>query len=1771
MSLLEDFIFASDQLVEFHAAFKAKPSATHTVFLLEAYRNELQDLWRDCKTTYSQCIKSPDDEELKDSLSEVKAKYQSSSSTYFQCTSLISEFLITLKPNLSDSIKDSKEKSLNVSENEQNLHNIKVPACDTQEFHGNYLQWPSFRDMFTAVYINHSRLSDVQKLFHLRAKTKDQAFNIVNKFGLTDNNFKLAWNALKDQYENKRILVNNQIQILLNQQIIVVESGKEIKSLQSNINDALIALKSYDIDTNAWNAIIIYLCASRLPETTLNLWESSLKNPTDIPSWDQMNEFLSNRYRILESVAEMKQNTTNKSQVIKSTPSQNFKSKPVRNFHMKIIPACQVCSEQHPLRLCPTFLKMSVDDRQKTVRKHKFCFNCLALTHNAHQCQSTSTCLRCKGKHHTLLHFERNVSKPNPSLNQTTLSSPTVEPSSQVTTSSSSHVASSPPNISSSQKGNHVIQSTPITNHNVMFSKSYRQVLLATALVKIRYQGTDFDLRALIDQGSEVSFISEKFQKCIGLPTSVTQARICGMGSTETATSSKLCTFTLCSNNLKEFKIHAEALVLNKLTCNLPAVSLDLGQTNCEFDFPLADPLFYQSSSIDMLIGADLYPHIILEGIKPNVLSSIMAQNTVFGWVLLGAYTNIPVVSTFSTFVTQCNELSADQAIERFWKLEELPQTPMLTLSEQFCEDLYHNTTVRDSVTGRYVVKLPFKNSLDESQLGHSRFNAMKQFLRNEKSLMSKPGLQEEYQKVLSEYVELGHMTPTPSHEIYNKQTVKSYYLPHHAVLKPQSTTTKLRVVFNASSNSSNGKSLNDLLHTGPVLQNDITFLILNWRFYKYVFNGDIEKMYRQIAIHPDHSQYQRILFRPSPSQPILDYTLNTVTFGVNCAPYLAIRTLHQLASDVQTVYPLASRILKKEFYVDDVLSGGHDIYSGRRSQIELIKALNSAGFHLRKWTANHPDLLNHIAKDDLLNKDFLKLEDDSSTKTLGIQWNASSDTFSFSITPESFSSSSVTKRSVLSTIAKLYDPAGWLAPIIITAKILMQQIWKDQTGWDENLSYLSEQCWKSFLSEFADIQEISIPRWIDFSPWKSLQLHGFSDASEKAYAATIYIRVYQPSSKPSSHLLWAKSKVAPVNTISLPRLELQGAVLLSRMIKQILNEFDVLNGIPIKLWTDSTIVLSWLDKSPSTWKTYIANRASEILSNVNNLKWNHVSSPENPADLATRGVSPKDLQSCQLWWNGPAWLVEQEENWPSHEELNPSDEFIPERKPIQANVALVSSEIESEILCRFSSWDKAVRVLSYIFRFYNSARKLPIRSKYISTVLLHEEIKSTKLEIIKLTQKQYFSEEYEALVHGTKLKPRSSLLTLNPILDTSQIMRSHGRLASSTLSYNERFPIILPYQSHLSTLLIAYIHKLTLHGEIQLMIRIVRSEYWIPKLKTLIKKCIRTCKPCILYKQSVQSQIMGALPVERTLLSLPFTNIGIDFAGPFTIRNYYGRKCRLEKGYACLFVCFATKAIHLEAVSDLSTPAFLASFTRFVARRGFPAKVYTDNGTNFVGASKLLMADFQQALNSYPGSSSYNFSQISWNFIPPGSPHMGGLWEAGVKSFKIHFKKIAGNSKYTFEEFSTLLARIESCLNSRPLSSMSNNPDDLLPLTPGHFLRGGPLLSPPEPSEAHKDISFIRRWNTLKIIHHQFSIRWKEEYLKELLKRYKWKYPKQDMEVGDLVVLRHEQLPPNEWRLGRVIKVHRGPDSKVRVADVKTQNGVVTRSIVKLCVLPFD
>lgn len=444
------------------------------------------------------------------------------------------------------------------------------------------------------------------------------------------------------------------------------------------------------------------------------------------------------------------------------------------------------------------------------------------------------------------------------------------------------------------------------------------------------------------------------------------------------------------------------------------------------------------------------------------------------------------------------------------------------------------------------------------------------------------------------------------------------------------------------------------------------------------------------------------------------------------------------------------------------------------------------------------------------------------------------------------------------------------------------------------------------------------------------------------------------------------------------------------------------------------------------------------------------------------------------------------------------------------------------------------------------------------------------KTKLIILAQTLYYEEEVLKISESQAISDKSSLKPLNPFLDSQKVLRVNGRLANSSLPYRERYPIILPGNSRLCQLYLLYLHTILALAECNQMCRMAQTEFYISCLKPRVKKIIHHCKTCIIFKQKPCSQIMAPLPSDRCILSVPFQTTGIDFAGPFELKTSTLRNAPYIKGYVCVFVCFSTKAIHLEACSDLSTAAFRAAFTRFVGRRGLPYRIVSDNGRNFLGASRELGREFAKFIKSASAdvAQTYIAQGFEWSFIPPHAPYMGGLWEAAVKSFKFHLKRISGSHKFTFEEFSTILARIEGILNSRPISAVSEDPSDVTALTPGHFLTGKPIMAFPEPKSDNTSVA--NRWQKLKALQQQFAIRWREDYLKSLHKRYKCKNSTPNRKPGDLVVIIDDSLPPNEWMLGRIEATRDSSDNHVRVADIRTATGIITRPVVKLCYLPL-
>lgn len=422
----------------------------------------------------------------------------------------------------------------------------------------------------------------------------------------------------------------------------------------------------------------------------------------------------------------------------------------------------------------------------------------------------------------------------------------------------------------------------------------------------------------------------------------------------------------------------------------------------------------------------------------------------------------------------------------------------------------------------------------------------------------------------------------------------------------------------------------------------------------------------------------------------------------------------------------------------------------------------------------------------------------------------------------------------------------------------------------------------------------------------------------------------------------------------------------------------------------------------------------------------------------------------------------------------------------------------------------------------------------------------------------------------------RSEIAALRPMLDSDGILRAGGRIDKAKIKYDKKHPYIIPSKSRLSYLLISYAHRANLHGGVQAIMRFLRKCFWILRLRQEARTFVHSCVPCVRQVQTTAKQIMAELPEVRIKPAPTFTNVGVDMAGPYNMRitekinfNTRGRQMPELKGWIVVFVCLVTRAVHLEATEGLSTDDFLAAYESFTGRRGNPEVIYSDNGTNFVGASNEL----KKAYDTWKADKIQRWvhnNGTQWHFITPSAPE-GGIWEAAVKSIKYHLKRVVGTQKYSLRGINTLLIGIEACLNSRPLCAMSDDVDDCEALTPAHFLLGRPLKLPLHEKTICESDSLRSLYKAARIQTHAFWRSWSEDYLQSLMQLPKWREEQSDLKEGQLVLIKSDNIPPTYWAMGRIVKVHKGSDQKVRAVTLKTQAGNLDRSIRKLCVLPVD
>ncbi|XP_053691213.1 uncharacterized protein LOC128739741 [Sabethes cyaneus] len=786
------------------------------------------------------------------------------------------------------------------------------------------------------------------------------------------------------------------------------------------------------------------------------------------------------------------------------------------------------------------------------------------------------------------------------------------------------------------------------------------------------------------------------------------------------------------------------------------------------------------------------------------------------------------------------------------------------------------------------------------------------------------------------------------------------------------------------------------------------------------------------------------------------------------------------------------------------------------------------AGFEIRNWLSNSNRVLQQLEANP--GEKSLNLSSEMATeKVLGLWWCTATDTFTFKISPrinaELLQGGIVpTKRQILSTLMTIYDPLGLLAHFLMFLKILQQEIWRSGVSWDEPIKNEQFEKWQTWLHVLPQVESVSVPRCYrmktSLSDRNAIQLHVFVDASENGFAAVAYLR-FEEDGEVDCVLIRAKTRVAPLRFVSIPRLELQAAVIGARLANDVM-ETHKLKPAQRFFWTDSRNVLCWLNSDHRKYNPFVAVRISEMLELTETSEWNWVPTKLNIADEATKWQKLPDLSPTSRWFRGPDFLWGAKKEWP-----------------------VIQSKFEQ------TAEEKRPHVL------HHSVERALFRGP-----LTQEEFEKAELFILQSVQDSEFDKEKALLLKPKPLPwkhvlPKSSLLyKLSPFIGGDGLLRMKGRIDECThVEECTKHPILLPKQHPVTDLIIASIHQKFCHMNHQTTLNEIRRRFYVPGLKSAYKRVRERCQLCKIRQVKPEAPEMSGLPSERLqAFCRPFSYVGIDYFGP------------IESGKTVV-TCLTMRAVHLEVAHSLTTDSCILAIRNFIARRGTPVQIVSDRGTNFIGASRELKEALQQ-VNQDKLMDYFVTPDTKWSFNPPASPHFGGVWERLVQSVKKALKHLQVTRTPTDEILRNTLTEIELIINSRPLTELPLNDEFSQALTPNDILIGSSDGS--KPPIAYDDSSYAVKhtWKMSQVYANRFWRRWIAEFLPTLTRRTKWFNRAKPIAEGDIVVIVDDALPRNCWPKGRVVRAVRSKDGQVRRAVVQTAHGILERPAVKLAVL---
>ena len=1570
-------------------------------------------------------------------------------------------------PSISKPEDDSCDKPANDSLGSS--HKPILPKIQLPKFDGTSSEWISFKDQFDAV-VHRGTMPDVSKFVYLRSLLKGEASDVIKGLPLTGSNYKIALELLENRYGRREKLIFSHIQGLLQISIPDIKCINTLWSLQDKLLSNIRALESFGVTGEQYGVILTPLVLSRLPETLRLEWAKETGKESDL---DYLLSFLSNEIQRRE-----------RSQTFSSQPFSAAAQKQQKGgtatatslLQQVSEPTCHVCSKDHETQKCPEWDALNLEQRKAKVKELKLCFRCLKKSCNWNRCKAICKIKACSGRHHRLLCYEVLKTETNPAMLAST--------------------------------------------------KGDKKVFMQMARVKVATSPKKGDTFANVffDTGSNKTYISGSFANKIKPQWEGSEpVSVVAFGSREPGSRAlrNIYSVPLIGSD-KTFTLTATEIP----SICAPLYSAQLSQYECDLfnDIDLKECMIESERvEIDILIGMDTYWSLMKSGTKR--VGDLVAQQTVFGWVLSGT-SNQSTSSgdVFSSALLSFNDVTQSD-LHRFWDLETVGISDNVSRAHDPVL-LEFERSLSFTKEGRYEVALPWKKDKQLDLLNNERF-AKRRLEGLCKKLEKDEVLKQGYEDYFKEIESSGMIEEVPVEEKVSDSPV--FYLPHRPVVRSESTSTKIRPVFDASATGPNSVSLNDCLHSGPNMLPDLIEILIRFRRWPVAFTGDISKAFLQIELQKKDRDVHRFLL-PKQEGGVRVMRFKRVTFGVSSSPFLLNATVAHHLNKQEKSHAVDD--LKDNLYVDDLLSGGDTPACVCELIRESSGVMRSGGFALCKWTSNDPSVGKMLARE------FTDKSAVESTKALGIRWLPSEDCFAFDglVVPNGLV---ITKRIVLSFIARLFDPLGFANPFVVSIKILFQELWKLGIDWDKEIPAEQAERFMEWCQGLQALTKWRISRCYTQMSWGnicSIEIHGFADASQSAYGTCVYLACMYGDGVFKTSLVISRARVAPLKVQSLPKLELMAALLCARLVNFVKKALRLSAGTRLICWSDSQVTLAWIKGEPHRWKTFIANRVMEIQELTDPADWKFVPGAQNPADLVTRGVSAETLINSDEWLTGPISLLKEN----GHVEFESKDVEMLEESEAKG-VALVSSTGQLGLF-KYSSLSKTLNVLAYVVRFAHNCRT-PMDKRVCD--LSVTELAEAKTILLKYVQHTEFASEIDILKKGAKVGKCSPIFKLDPFIDESDIIRVGGRIDhSSYLAYEEKHPVIVP-KGHIGTLIARFYHLMLKHAGVSSIVAAVRRQYWVVGIRVLAKRVKRLCVPCQKQDALACKQVTAPLPEERITRAPAFSTTGVDHAGPLFCSDV-----PLKKFYILLFTCGIVRAIHLELVDSLNLFDTSLAMRRFIARRGIPAVIYSDHGSSLRAMRKQMI-------------SIYGHLAPQWKHIAPRSPWWGGFYERLVRSVKSALRKTLGLSLLTRGELATMLAEVESSINCRPLTYANDDIDSLLTLSPSDFL----LERPTSLAGVSLDSPVTQQVLTEKLamkrsVLDQFWELWHHEYLKELPKCFGPNPHEHGLKVGSLVLIRESGMPRLKWPLGRVTKLFEGKDKKVRSVELKTANGLLVRSV---------